>query len=118
MRLMTKEDERLLLEYPIGSQDETPVENQRILLRFYLPMTRAEWYVSEGSKEGDDWMFFGYVVGVVPEWGYFRLSEVEAPFEVPMTIRGVETSVPVQAQRDESFRPCLFREIGCNNVTM
>lgn len=111
MSLMTSEVEELLSGYPIGSQDAVPVENQRILLRFYLPMTRAEWFVSEGSRDGDDWMFFGYVRGISSEWGYFHLSEIRGPFKLPMSVNGTEVSVPVETMRDESFRPCLFRDL-------
>ena len=112
MNLMTQQVEELLSDYPIGSQAEESIERQRLLLRFYLPTTRLEWYVSEGSKEGDDWMFFGYVRGMSSEWGYFRLSEIRGPFNLPMSVNGSEVSVPVETMRDESFRPCLFREAG------
>lgn len=112
MKLMTKQVEELLSGYPIGSQDEVPVERQRLLVRFYLPSTRAEWYVSEGSKEGDDWLFFGYVRTIEPEWGYFRLSEIQGPFNLKMSVGGQVVPVPVETMRDESFRPCLFREAG------
>lgn len=111
MSLMTSEVEELLSGYPIGSQGEVSVENQRILLRFYLPMTRAEWLVSEGSKDGDDWLFFGYVRGIESEWGYFHLSEIQGPFNVAMSVGGQSVSVPVETMRDESFRPCLFRDL-------
>ena len=112
MNLMTKEVEELLSGYPIGSQAEESIERQRLLVRFYLPTTRAEWYVSEGSKEGDDWMFFGYVRGIESEWGYFHLSEIQGPFDVAMSVGGQVVPVPVETMRDDSFSPCLFRDSG------
>lgn len=112
MNLMTQQVEELLSGFPIGSQGDESIERQRLLLRFYLPTTRLEWYVSEGSREGDDWLFFGYVRGMSSEWGYFRLSEIRGPFEVAMSVRGQVVPVPVETMRDESFRPCLFRDSG------
>jgi len=50
---------------------------------------------TEGSPVHGDFMFFGYVVGIVPEWGYFRLSELAR-------VRG-QFNLPVE--RDLSFEP-------------
>ena len=39
------------------------------------------------SKEEDDFIFFGYVVGQFEEWGYFALSELESargPLKLPI----------------------------------
>lgn len=34
------------------------------------------WFVTEGSPEGEDFIFFGFVVGEETEWGEFLLSEL------------------------------------------
>lgn len=111
-KIMAQEFEDILSGFPLGSQSETPVDRQRVLIRFYLPLTRWEWYVSEGSREGDDWIFFGYVGGDSPEWGYFRLSEIQGPFDIPASVGGKVVPVPVETMRDEEFRPCLFRDLS------
>lgn len=112
MKLITKEVEELLSKYPLYSQEETPVEKHRLLVKFFLPCTGWSWYVSEAEKQGDDWLFFGYVVGMSSEWGYFSLSEIQGPFNLRMSINGQETRVPVETERDIHFRPCLFEESG------
>lgn len=49
-----------------------------VYAKFFLPGTAWTWYVLEGGPEGDDYLFFGFVVGLASEFGYFRLSELEA----------------------------------------
>ena len=41
-----------------------------------MPGTGWTWYVTEGSPEGDEFLFFGFVVGLESEFGYFLLSEL------------------------------------------
>jgi hypothetical protein len=45
-------------------------------IKFFTPDSSWTWYVTEGSAEGDDFLFFGYVIGFEREWGYFSLSEL------------------------------------------
>ena len=45
--------------------------------RFHLPGTRWAWYLMEGEPDGDDYLFFGFVVGP-DDFRHFRLSELEA----------------------------------------
>ena len=45
------------------------------VVRFFYPTCSWSWYVTE--FDGDD-LFFGLVDGDVPEFGYFRLSEMLA----------------------------------------
>lgn len=47
-----------------------------IICKFFTPDSSWTWYVTEGSQEDDDFIFFGYVVGLEKEWGYFSLSEL------------------------------------------
>ena len=112
MKLITKEVAKLLEKYPLHSQDEKDFHEQEILVKFFLPSTGWEWYVSEAEKEENgDYLFFGYVVGMESEWGYFRLSEIEGPFNLRMNINGQEVRVPVSTERDLYFDPCLFGEL-------
>jgi hypothetical protein len=34
------------------------------------------WLVTEGSPDGEDFVFFGFVIGQEEEWGEFLLSEL------------------------------------------
>jgi hypothetical protein len=46
------------------------------------------WYVTEGSPDGEDFIFFGFVIGPEEEWGEFLLSELKAiggPAGFPIT---------------------------------
>jgi hypothetical protein len=53
-------------------------KDQMIYAKFFTPWTSWTWYVTEGSQEGDDFLFFGYVIGMEKEWGYFSLNEMES----------------------------------------
>lgn len=44
---------------------------------FYFPISGWKWFVIEGEPNGDDFTFFGYVIGFEAEFGYFSLSELE-----------------------------------------
>src|SRR5690349_19169618 len=43
---------------------------------FRFPLSGWIWFATEGAAYGDDIRFFGYVVGLEREWGYFCLSEL------------------------------------------
>ena len=49
-----------------------------VYAKFFTPWTGWTWLVTEGSEEEDDFIFFGYVIGLESEWGYFSLNELEA----------------------------------------
>ncbi len=44
---------------------------------FFYPGSGWTWFVTEGESVDDDFLFFGFVIGFEPEWGYFALSELE-----------------------------------------
>ena len=47
------------------------------VIKFWHPETKWTWYASEGSAEGEDFIFFGLVIGYEAELGYFSLAELE-----------------------------------------
>src|SRR5580700_3137963 len=49
-----------------------------VYAKFFLPGTAWTWYVTEGSQQEGDYLFFGFVVGLESEFGYFLLSELES----------------------------------------
>src|SRR5258706_6756825 len=59
------------------------------------------WYATEGSPEGNDFIFFGHVIGFEKEWGYFALSELAAA-RGPM-------GLPIE--RDLYFEPAPFSQV-------
>ena len=83
MRLMTKELEKALKQYPIGSQDGKGMDAQ-VIVKYFNPYVFATWLITEGEKQEDgNWLLFGYCHLFEWEWGYISLSElenVELPF--------------------------------------
>src|SRR6266404_6739221 len=65
-----------------------------VYAKFFLPGTGWTWYVTEGSPEGEEFLFFGFVVGLESEFGYFLLSELEE----------VQSPLGLHVERDLSFR--------------
>ncbi len=61
---------------PLYSQEAE--DEPTVYAKFFLPGTGWTWYVTEGSPEDQDFLFFGFVVGLDSEFGYFLLSELEA----------------------------------------
>ena len=65
--------------------------------KFSFPASGWIWFVTEGQPEGDDFTFFGHVIGFEPEWGYFSLRELK---QVNLDGQVIE--------RDEDFEPSRF----------
>lgn len=53
-------------------------EDPTVHVKYFTPDSNWTWYVTEGQEEGSDFRFFGYVVGMEAEWGYFLLSELQS----------------------------------------
>ena len=84
---------------PLYSQEK--VADPTVHVRFFTPDANWTWYVTEGSQEEDDFIFFGYVIGLEKEWGYFALSELA-------TARG-PLGLPIE--RDLYFQPGPFSQV-------
>jgi hypothetical protein len=61
---------------PLYAQEN--VENPIVHAKFFTPDSNWTWFVTEGSPQVEDFIFFGYVIGFESEWGYFALSELSA----------------------------------------
>jgi len=53
-------------------------KNPTVFAVFQFPLSGSIWFVTEADSYEDDLCFFGYVVGLEREWGYFCLSELES----------------------------------------
>lgn len=71
-----------------------------VICKFFHPLSFWTWYAYEGSPEGDDFIFFGWVYGDFPELGYFSLSELES-----VTVMGLGI------ERDLFFKPMRLSEV-------
>ena len=90
MKLLT--DELRARLPPLYSQEAEP--EPVVHAKFFLPGTGWTWYVTEGSEQDGDFLFFGFVVGLESEFGYFLLSELES----------VRTPLGLAVERDLTFR--------------
>lgn len=78
MKLLTAEIIRELEKSPLYSHENDKPEDVPVIVKFFTPWAGWTWYATEGNREGDDWLFFGYVEGLEKELGYFRLSELQS----------------------------------------
>jgi len=74
MQLLTKE----IIDW-LPKLYETETEEDPIAwVKFFTPDSYWTWYILEGEKQEDgDWLFFAYVEGMVNEFGYVSLRELE-----------------------------------------
>lgn len=80
MNLMTKELEKLLEKYPLGSQDGLGGQ-AKVIVKYFNPVGVGTWFITEGNKlDNGDYEMFGYChLGddEYAELGYVMLSELE-----------------------------------------
>ena len=86
MKLLTKDLEEKLKEYPLGSQDGK-LGNSKVIAKFFNPTGVGTWYIIEGQLlENGDAEMFGYChLGddELAEFGTVMLSELES-IQLPM----------------------------------
>ena len=97
MKLLTDELRARLPALYSQEKEAEPV----VYAKFFLPGTGWTWYVTEGSPQEDDYLFFGFVVGLESEFGYFLLSELE----------NVRTRLGLAVERDLAFREGRLTEV-------
>ena len=97
MQLLT--DELRAQMPPLYAQEHE--EDAMVYAKFFTPWTNWTWYATEGSQAEDDYIFFGFVVGHVGEWGYFSLAELES-------VRG---PAGLTIERDLHFSPACWSEV-------
>lgn len=75
-KLLTPEIE--LLIPPLYSGEEIQTEEKVAVAKYFSPYSNWTWFVTEGGREEDNFIFFGLVYGLEKEWGYFSLSEFQS----------------------------------------
>ncbi len=73
MRLLTDEQAENLPQ--LYSTENIPTKDKTVKIKFFTPDSNWSWYVVEYDKY--EKVFFGFVNGHYPEWGYFSLEELE-----------------------------------------
>ena len=97
MKLLTEELRAQLPALYSQEHNRDPV----VYCKFFTPWSNWTWFATEGAQEDDEFLFFGYVIGLEEEWGYFALSEMEA-------VRGPGG---LTIERDLYFTPGPFSQI-------
>ena len=78
-------------------------EDHFVYIKYFFPAANWTWFVTEGEPRGEDFLFFGYVIGLEKEWGYFTLRQLE---EVKYRGLCVERDLYF---KQETFSRCLAR---------
>jgi hypothetical protein len=86
--------------------EKTPNDEKIVYAKFFTPGTCWTWFVLEGSREEEDFIFFGLVHGFEKEYGYFSLNELESV--------GDSDSQCLRVERDLYFTPTPLSEITGN----
>jgi hypothetical protein len=71
-----------------GKQDPT------VHAVYQFPLSGWTWFVTEADSYEDDICFFGYVIGLEREWGYFCLSELESVDINGIKVRCIKDHLP------------------------
>jgi hypothetical protein len=86
--------------------EQEGTEDKIVYLKYFFPAGNWTWFVIEGEPEGDDFLFFGYVIGLEKEWGYFTLKQLEE-----INWRGLTVERDLYFKQ-EVFSSCLKRWKG------
>lgn len=78
-------------------------EDHTVYIKYFFPAANWTWFVTEGEPRGDDFLFFGYVIGLEKEWGYFTLKQLEE-----IEFRGLTVERDLYFKQ-ETFSRCLNR---------
>lgn len=96
--------DELRTEIPaLYSQENIKTQEKTVYAKFFFPAVEWTWFVLEAKQEADDFVFFGFVIGFVEEWGYFTLNELEH-----INIEGLTV------ERDLHFKPDKFCDVMKN----
>lgn len=82
----------------VGSQDETPLKEKRVIVKYFLPDANWTFYVLEYNEKYQE--FFGYVTFLENEFGYVTMQQV-------LDMRG---KLGLRVERDEFFEEQLLIE--------
>ena len=102
MQLLTEKIKEQLPALYVQENEKDPM----VYCKFFDPTGSWTWYVTEGEETDDgDFLFFGYVIGIDAELGYFTLSQLES---AKNRCKGIQ-ALPIE--RDLYFTPCRLSEV-------
>lgn len=97
MKLLPKEVEVTLPK--LYATENVALKEKMLLVKYFTPDSSWSWYVCEYDKE--ERLFFGFVDGNFPEWGYFSLDE----------LLDVVGPLGLKIERDLYFNPIKFKDL-------
>ncbi len=86
-----------------GLYEQDEAEDKIVYIKYFFPAGNWTWFVTEGEDRGSDFLFFGYVIGLEKEWGYFTLKQLEE-----INWRGLKVERDLYFKQQE-FSCCLRR---------
>jgi len=99
MKLLTK---KIKAKLPaICATENIPLNEKIVLCKFFNPCGAGTWYVIEGEKDEDDFIFWGLVDLHEREFGHFSLNEL-------MNLR---LPFGLQIERDLYFSDTLLKKV-------
>lgn len=104
MKLLPKNLRQRLPALYANETNKTPTEDIIAYARFFGMWTNWVWYACEAGENGD--LMYGFVIGHFPEWGYFRVNELEA-IRGPGGLR-IERDLGFKAQKISQAAPEHF----------
>jgi hypothetical protein len=81
MKLITKAIEEEFEKYPYGSQEKTPLMEQKVLVKFFNPCGVGTWIITECVEKTEDGDFILWGLGELGygyELGTVSLKELES----------------------------------------
>ena len=106
MELLTNKIRKSLPK--LYSQENGKTGDKKVYCKFFTPDSNWSWYVLEGEQDEEDFLFYGLVVGLETEFGYFSLNEL-------LSARG-PLGMPIE--RDQHFHRCRLDDIGDYRKTL
>lgn len=78
-------------------------EDLFVYIKYFFPAGNWTWFVTEGEADGDDFLFYGFCIGLDKEWGYFTLQQLEE-----INVHGLTVERDLYFKQ-ENFSSCLKR---------
>lgn len=89
--------DKMFKKYPLYSQDS--VKDKKVILEVFIPYQDMYWLLLEGSREDDDFIFFGYCYITDSEFGYVSFNEL---YNLGYDLRFIYHNIPISLNKLKS----------------
>lgn len=86
--------EKMFKKYPLYSQDN--VKHKKVVLEVFIPFQNMHYLLLEGSREADDFIFFGYCCITDSEFGYVSFNEIHS---LDYDLRFIYHKIPISLDK-------------------